>query len=358
MDHSETSGKPLNERVEEIERRIVLFEDLFHAFSSRLDKHFEKYDKLIHSQQKQITELNNVIGILVNDQAHHAEHLRNKLTNSLNIHHGGSTTNTKAGKVTSLPSNSSSRTSISQLVVNPPTHETATNPTDDMFNDLIDENHRVDDSSIVLPLQKSVFDHKRRHDDSGENEPFKPASAIITDPKDLIDKPNVNPLGEVYKPAPGTFHHIASDEALNTTSDQLVILQGVTASSTGAPDFGPATKRAKYIPNRNEPFKFLKSPHSVLDVWKEYTSGIQGQPSIKEMETIYQATWRRDSATGKRYSRRKPLWKAIEIGLARGYTLEYIIDILENARYVDEAKKAKHPIGWLSQTTNIPDILK
>ncbi|SMN22463.1 similar to Saccharomyces cerevisiae YOL116W MSN1 Transcriptional activator involved in regulation of invertase and glucoamylase expression [Maudiozyma saulgeensis] len=357
MDHSETPGKPLNDRVEELERRIVLFEDLFHAFSSRLDKHFEKYDKLIHSQQKQITELNTVIGILVNDQANHAEHLRNKLTSSLTLNRGSSATGTKPVKSTSLQVANTDRTSISQVVANPSSHNTDSISADNMFTDLIDANHRVDDSNIVLPLQKNVFDNnKRRHDDNEENDPFKSNSAIITDPKDLVDKPNINPLGDVYKPAPGTFHHNSSDDVLSTASDQLSTLQNVTTAPTSTTDFG--SKRPKYIPNRNETFKFLKSPHSVLDVWKEYTDGIEGQPSIREMETIYQATWRRDNATGKRYSRRKPIWKAIEIGLARGYTVDYIIDILENARYVDETRQSKHPIGWLSQTANIPDILK
>ncbi len=95
-----------------------------------------------------------------------------------------------------------------------------------------------------------------------------------------------------------------------------------------------------------------------MEIWKEYTEGIDGQPSIREMESLYSTGWRRDAAVNKRYSRRKVLWKAIETGLSRGYTLDYIIDLLENYRIIDPEKNTKQPIGWLCQVNNIPDLLK
>lgn len=396
MDHSETSEKSLHARVEEIERRIVLFEDLFHAFSSRLDKHFEKYDKLIHSQQKQIIELNSVVGTMLNDQAKHSDHLRNKLINSINNinssssnknshRQGGSyssssssmTTNgnNKAMKANSLPAHIT-RNTVPQLIDHPRDsashihgHNTNNNAgiphNDDIFNDLIDGTATSNDANnVVIPMHKAVYDRKRRHEDSNEvqeNENF--ADALITDPKDLMDKHDIhNPLNDVYKPAPGTFQHTSSDDALSSNSEQLQnTLSNVPTNGTSTKKnskTGSTQKKRKYKPSANGPFQFLKCPQSVMEVWKEFTDGIEGQPSIREMETLYQATWRRDSATNKRYARRKPLWKAIEIGLTRGWTLEYVVDILENTRYVDATKQAKHPIGWLSQTSNIPDSLK
>ena len=395
MDHSDTPEKSLHERVEEIERRIVLFEDLFHAFSSRLDKHFEKYDKLIHSQQKQIVELNSVVGTMLNDQAKHSDHLRNKLINSINNinssssnknshRQGGSysstsstiTTNrnSKAMKANSLPAHVT-RNTVPQLIDNPTNssthihgHNTGNDAgisnNDDIFNDLIDGTAANNDASnVVIPMHKPVYGRKCRHDsnDVQDNETF--ADTLISDPKDLMDKHNIhNPLNDVYKPAPGMFQHTSSDDALSSTSEQLQnTLNNVSTSSNKTKknsNTGPTQKKRKYKPSGNGPFKFLKCPQSVLEVWKEFTDGIEGQPSIKEMETLYQATWRRDSATNKRYARRKPLWKAIEVGLARGYTLEYVVDILETTRYVDATKQSKHPIGWLSQTSNIPESLK
>lgn len=336
----------LHGRVEEMERRIVMFEELFHAFSSRLDKHFEKYDNIINSQQKQIAELNSVLNILVNDQVRYAEIMKEKLMGSLNGIAATSLTTTTDG------TDGSSRT---QLTTNRNNDSDDDNDNDnnddnknndnlqvDMFNDLM-SNHRTGIDNDVIPIRKATFEHQPNTKDT---DTF--PDSIIANSKDLISKANI--VNESYKPEPGTFQH--NPDNIHPTDESL---QSFPRNSD---EFQHVNKLRKYNNGTNEPFKFLKSPQSVMEVWKEYTDGIEGQQSIKEMETIYQATWRRDAATNKRYSRRKPLWKAIEVGLAYGYTLEYIIDILENARYIDETKQGKHPIGWLSQTANIPDVLK
>ncbi|KAI8399410.1 hypothetical protein J6895_01049 [Nakaseomyces glabratus] len=76
-------------RINDIERRMMMFENMFHALSGRLDHHFKKYDVLVSSQQQQISELNAVITTLLNDQYRHAEFVRDKLSHSL---HGISST--------------------------------------------------------------------------------------------------------------------------------------------------------------------------------------------------------------------------------------------------------------------------
>ena len=108
----------------------------------------------------------------------------------------------------------------------------------------------------------------------------------------------------------------------------------------------------------SQPYRFQNNPQTVREVWAEFTEGVDGQPSIKQMETMYQTSWRRDPATNKRFCRRKALWKAIEVGLVRGYTLDFVIDLLEDTRYTDARRQSKHPIGWLSQTANIPELLR
>lgn len=117
---------------------------------------------------------------------------------------------------------------------------------------------------------------------------------------------------------------------------------------------GLKKKRKVFVGN----FQFLNSPQTVLEIWKEYTEGIDGQPSLKDMEFMYQTSWRREPAVNKRFSRRKVLCKAIERGLSRGYALGDIIDLLENYRVIDQNRDLKQPIGWLCQGTNIPDVLK
>ncbi|AET37815.1 Msn1p Ecym_2058 [Eremothecium cymbalariae DBVPG len=105
-------------------------------------------------------------------------------------------------------------------------------------------------------------------------------------------------------------------------------------------------------------FEFLNSPQTVMDIWKEYTEGYNGQPSLRDMELMYQTSWRRDAAVNKRFHRRKVLCKAIERGLERGYDLNDVVRVLEESRIIDSARNLKQPIGWLCQGVNIPDMFK
>lgn len=117
---------------------------------------------------------------------------------------------------------------------------------------------------------------------------------------------------------------------------------------------GQSKKRKVYTGN----FKFFNSPQSIMDIWKEYTEGFEGQPSIKEMEQMYHVSWRREPAMNKRYHRRRVLCKAIERGLEKGFHLDEVLRMLENARIVDAERGTKHPISWICQFSHIPDMLK
>ena len=117
---------------------------------------------------------------------------------------------------------------------------------------------------------------------------------------------------------------------------------------------GQSKKRKVYTGN----FKFFNSPQSIMDIWKEYTEGFEGQPSIKEMEQMYHVSWRREPAMNKRYHRRRVLCKAIERGLEKGFHLDEVLRMLENARIVDAERGTKHPISWICQFSHIPEMLK
>lgn len=157
-------------------------------------------------------------------------------------------------------------------------------------------------------------------------------------------------------------------QSQQTSVDAVPTAMSSSSSSTSVPMATAASTSEKHQhlqrPKIQRPkvftgnFQFLKSPHSVKEVWKEYVEGVHGQPSIREMENLYQTGWRRDPAVNKRYARRKVLWKAIENGLAKGYSLEHVIDLLEKYRYIDREKGTKHPIGWTCQNHNIPEILR
>lgn len=174
--------------------------------------------------------------------------------------------------------------------------------------------------------------------------------------------PGTAPAGSYNFPLPP--HHTAVDAVAAAAAAAPAVSSSSSSTSVSASASAsdkqqhPQRSKAQRTNIFTGKFQFLKSPHSVKEVWKEYVEGINGQPSIREMESMYQTGWRRDPAVNKRYARRKVLWKAIENGLARGYSLEYIINLLEEYRYIDRGKGIKHSIGWICQNHNIPEILR
>ncbi|CCF57155.1 hypothetical protein KAFR_0C01620 [Kazachstania africana CBS 2517] len=349
------NGNMLTRRIEDLEQRISLFEELFHAFSSKLDQHFKKYDTVIQSQQQQINDLNSTISIMLNDQVRHSEILREKLSTTL---HSISATS-------SIPDNHYYSTTDMQ---NPQSHMHHHQQQQDDGNVVVNAifNDILSDKTDIATTNNSVLDElnseikktsfAEQADNVRQNETFQ--SSIMNGLNNGTHEINAKrPLKiETNQHTPVAMEN---NSRSNSTAD--IYLNGPTFSNARFQDQNAEdsfeAKRRKYS-NYLANFQFLKNPQTVLEVWKEYTEGINDQPSIKEMENLYQTSWRRDNATNKRYGRRKPLWKAIELGLTRGYELDYIIDLLESCRYTDDAKRSKHPIGWLCQSNNIPALLK
>lgn len=51
---------------------------------------------------------------------------------------------------------------------------------------------------------------------------------------------------------------------------------------------------------------------SVVDVWREYSSGLGGHPSVEFLETTYGTAWRKERKESRFFSRRNELYKAIK----------------------------------------------
>ncbi|CCH58396.1 hypothetical protein TBLA_0A06030 [Henningerozyma blattae CBS 6284] len=98
-------------------------------------------------------------------------------------------------------------------------------------------------------------------------------------------------------------------------------------------------------------YTILKAPNSVRTIWEEYKNGINGSPSIKELEEKYGNKWRL-KRNRKTFARRKRLYKFILKGIEKGNTAEDMIKILEERRlYRDEKGNFKRrTIGWLQQS--------
>ncbi|CCD26179.2 Msn1p NDAI_0G04020 [Naumovozyma dairenensis CBS 421] len=379
-------------RVADLERRMAMFEGMFHALSGRLDQHFKKYDIVMNSQQQQIIELNSVISTLLNDQFRHAEMIKEKLSTTI---HG----------ISSMDTNSIHQTDTSDIFSNGgrPYDGNSNIPADVLFDDIISNNKNgttnapVSAQTTENAIKNQGFAHQETQgttQQEGEqprapqnqqqpHQGYQP-SVVFRGPvlsygnfnqlshPSLSRPPNLlnEPEGNISESSPSISSEVIFNNSSNNngignnngnngknellTARHEISNQSLEEEEQYRTKKGHKKKRKIYI----GPFEFLKSPNSVLDLWKEYTEGIHGHPSIKYMDAIYQTNWRRDAAVNRRYSRRKVLWKAIESGLEKGYSLERVVDILENCRIIDSTKGTKQPIGWLCHSNNIPDILK
>ncbi|AMD18624.1 HBL278Wp [Eremothecium sinecaudum] len=309
----------MEQRIQVLERQISMYERLFQTFSAKLDHHFKKYDLVINGQQQQIKALTDVLSTMLNDQCRSAGILRDKLggaldgivTTSASIRTMQSTGRGNSGSTPETSGNGSNKTNNNHNPSGSLPHDTRQNSGDaNMTNvDALLGNFIPPHVSSDPPLDiNAVTDH---HNNSSPSEQAVPGHA-----------------------------EEQADE--NLKEEQYYTHKG------------RRKKRKVYI----RKFEFHNSPQSVMDIWKEYTEGHNGQPSIKDMELMYQTSWRRDPAVNKRFHRRKVLCKAIERGLERGYDLHDVIRLLEDTRVVDASTNLKQPIGWLCQGSNIPDLLK
>ncbi|AAS51768.1 ADL152Wp [Eremothecium gossypii ATCC 10895] len=401
----------LERRVLDLERQISMYERLFQTFSAKLDHHFKKYDLVINAQQQQINVLTDIVSTMLNDQYRYAGILRDKLRGSLD---GIVTTSTSIrgmqpnGGMPEQEPKPHDDDAVHAAHRANHHHAAADDGNRDLTNvDAIlgefippqvspDENELhaapaapVPDAQTPAPKRnggkkhpKGSVEHKfiisnglkvprravdppakRRREDPQKEYEFRDAefSALASDghPLDAQSAP----------PAPQHHDYDHDDRALPLQRADRPLSTGASPdpSAPSSSRLNSNIKEEQYYTHRGlkkkrkiyvGKFEFLNSPQTVLDIWKEYTEGFNGQPSLKDMETMYQTSWRRDPAVNKRFHRRKVLCKAIERGLERGYDLQDVVRVLEDSRLIDASRNLKQPIGWLCQGVNIPDLFK
>ncbi|CAI4036209.1 hypothetical protein SMKI_15G0470 [Saccharomyces mikatae IFO 1815] len=363
----------LTNRVAELERRMSMFEGIFHALSNRLDLHFKKYDVVVNSQQQQINELTAFLSTLLNDQQRHAEILSEKLAGTL---HGVSATSISLSQTlepqgfTDGPTAANTQRNYSSVSIN--NNETAHSQNEaavsneTLFEDILNGNSQENDKSQQQPNSSNQITQENNNNPSVNTRFSKPQNynpSLVTSLEDYSTNPPNNDNGQ----SQGLYMSSTSSQSQQSPNLQKISPNRENAAESNVQESVPTFEEEQYETKTGlkrkrivctRPFEFIKSPHSVMEVWKEYTEGVNGQPSIRKMEALYQTAWRRDPAVNKRYSRRKVLWKAIQTGLNRGYSLNYVVEILENSRYVNDKQKVKQPIGWLCHSSHIPETLK
>ncbi|AJT94278.1 Msn1p [Saccharomyces cerevisiae YJM1311] len=364
----------LTNRVAELERRMSMFEGIFHALSNRLDLHFKKYDVVVNSQQQQINELTAFLSTLLNDQQRHAEILSEKLSGTL---HGVSATSISLSQTldpqgftdgTTAPGAPRNYTSVpmsNDQTAHPQNEGAVSNET--LFEDILNGNSQENDKSQQQTNSSDPISQENNSTNPSVDTRFNKPQNYNSNLVPSLEEYSANPPNNDGGQSQGLYISSNSSQSRQSPNLQKVSPNHENAVESNAQESVPTFEEEQYETKTGlkrkrivctRPFEFIKSPHSVMEVWKEYTEGVNGQPSIRKMEALYQMAWRRDPAVNKRYSRRKVLWKAIQTGLNRGYSLNYVVEILENSRYVNDKQKVKQPIGWLCHSSHIPETLK
>lgn len=374
-------------RITELERRLIMFENMFHALSGKLDQHFKKYDVIIQSQQQQIKELNSIVSTLLNDQVRNAEILRDKLSNSV------SGISAQSNLITGVPNTHQHQTHHNNTQINQQQQQSSlqndfrrrstlafSQPgTEEFFEDMLNNDNisMANDPSTTATTNRTTSTINNNSTLGRQADKVSSMQQIDTHPhitfmdkQPAIIKESYHPTSDPTRKASMEIEYPAHVTEYNNHTSVAIPSQHLPQSNGNTtitylnkmvhtnPDDNVTLKFRNngVLPIHN--FQFIKSPHSVREIWLEYVEGIKGRPSIKEMENIYHSSWRREPAVTKRYARRKVLCKAIETGLKRGYDLENIINVLENHRIVDHEKGTKQPLGWLCQPANIPQAFK
>lgn len=163
-----------------------------------------------------------------------------------------------------------------------------------------------------------------------------------------------------------TANNSAKDEstpastALDTHLSQLPEQRRFSTGSDGSSADTLASRAVNPKMHKRQPiYNLRKSSDSVEHVVKEYLHGVNGGPSIRELEQQHGAKWRGGAhhPVSKKYGRMKPIYDATEKGIQLKLSLEEIVSKLENARmYRRDGALARKSLTWLQN--NIPEELR
>ena len=362
----------LQKRVEGLERQISMYERLFQSFSSKLDHHFKKYDVLVSSQQQQINILTEALSTMLNDQYRYNEILRDKLGTALS---SVSATHVNIAGLSNQRMQDNQKQQQQQQQ-----QQQQTQPLSNVTAFLEDFIAPDVPLSNAVPRRAKLGSFQTKQttalnptpdQDTGfrplEVDVPVPSGVAVEDSQQQVQQQQIqNNSGSGKRKHRTTNGDGSSSKKINrslpmpdsTSADGHRQSQEPQASHIADEKYytsrGQSKKRKVYTGN----FKFFNSPQSIMDIWKEYTEGFEGQPSIKEMEQMYHVSWRREPAMNKRYHRRRVLCKAIERGLEKGFHLDDVLRMLEDARVIDAERGTKHSISWICQFSHIPEILR
>ncbi|KAK9387825.1 transcriptional activator of glycolytic enzymes-domain-containing protein [Lipomyces mesembrius] len=159
---------------------------------------------------------------------------------------------------------------------------------------------------------------------------------------------------------PSTVPQLPSNSGpsdLNSSGNAMQLHQVAPVQATIVQRPPPAVPRPQAPPqSRGEPGRLMYvmaiNVRSVKDMWIEYANGINGGPSIRQLENQHGTAWRGGarSAQSRKFQRQRAVYDAIERGIEMGKSADECCQELEQLRARPDGKW--HSLTWLLH--NIP----
>ncbi|KAK9321015.1 transcriptional activator of glycolytic enzymes-domain-containing protein [Lipomyces orientalis] len=253
--------------------------------------------------------------------------------------------------------------------------------------EMIRQQMRVDQSSLMevlqhrVPVSRSIVDIQRDVDVINEAsrrvlDQFSqlrdipavpttvPSTGSTESPQRRQHAPQVPripnaPMPQLQRPAtvPQLPSNSTPSDRNSTSSNPMQLHQAAPVQATIVQRQPPAAPRPQAAPqNRSEPGRLMYimaiNVRSVKDMWIEYANGINGGPSIRQLENQHGTAWRGGarSAQSRKFQRQRAVYDAIERGLEMGKSADECCQELEQLRARQDGKW--HSLTWLLH--NIP----
>ncbi|KAH9885364.1 transcriptional activator of glycolytic enzymes-domain-containing protein [Xylariomycetidae sp. FL2044] len=119
----------------------------------------------------------------------------------------------------------------------------------------------------------------------------------------------------------------APRQNVQTTPNRRFPPSSPTSSHPGVPRSGPTPQSTSAPPHYE-----YRTLGTVDEVWKEYREGIEGQPAVEELDSVWGSRWRPEPRGRTWYSRRKVIWDKIKEYMHEGMDEDEAVREVERLR--------------------------
>ncbi len=86
------------------------------------------------------------------------------------------------------------------------------------------------------------------------------------------------------------------------------------------------------MPNSQPPAFRLLPLHTIGDLWRTWTEGINGQLAVEALEKDWGKDWRREGTVQRWFSARRPLIEKVYVHVSHGCTVQAAVELVETER--------------------------